>query len=305
MNFGLKHIRYFAAVAEELHFRRAAERLNLAQPALSRSVKHLETQLGVQLLERSNRRVRLTHAGAVFFAGCQDVLSTMEGVIARTNKATTGELGHLVIGYTDFAICGELPEILRDFHERYPDITIEPEHGFTAGQLEKLKYGNLDFGFLTGPINHSEFASATVQNDPYVAVLYENHPLANQQAIDLGDLAGEPIVLGNPSGWQHYNDHLFRICRRAGFVPEIAQYAFNSEGIFGLVACEMGITIHTTCAENILRKGLVIRPIRNLNATVPTMAVWRKAEVTSTQQLFAEFLVERDRGRAQQVAAPD
>ncbi|MXW85942.1 MAG: LysR family transcriptional regulator, partial [Boseongicola sp. SB0667_bin_21] len=103
MNFGLRHIRYFAAVAEELHFRRAAERLNVAQPALSRSVKHLEAQLGVQLLDRSNRRVRLTHAGTVFLSGCQDVLRAMEGVIARTNKATTGELGHLVVGYTDFA----------------------------------------------------------------------------------------------------------------------------------------------------------------------------------------------------------
>ena len=261
---------------------------------MSRSIKHLETQLGVQLLERSNRRVRLTHAGTVFFAGCQDVLDTMEGVIARTKKATTGEIGHLVVGYTDFAICGELPAIIRDFHEQYPDISIEPEHGFTSGQLEKLKTGKLDFGFVTGPINHSDFASTTVQDDPFVAVLYDNHPLATKQAVDLNELAGEPFVLGSPSGWQHYNDHLFRICRRAGFVPEVANYAFNSEGIFGLVACEMGITIHTTCAENILRKGLVLRPIKDLIATLPTIAVWRKADVTSTQKLFAEFLVERD-----------
>ena len=293
MNFGLRHIRYFAAVAEELHFRRAAERLNVAQPALSRSVKHLETQLGVQLLERSNRHVRLTHAGAVFFEGCQDVLETMEGVIARTNKATTGELGHLVVGYTDFAICGELPSILKDFHERHPDITIEPVHGFTAGQLEKLKTGKLDFGFLTGPINQSEFASVTVQDDPFVAVLYDSHPLAGKNGVELGELAEEPFVLGNPSGWKHFNDHLFRICHHAGFAPEIAQYAFNSEGIFGLIACEMGITIHTTCAENILRKGLVLQPIRDLDATLPTIAAWRNSEVTPTQRLFAEFLVER------------
>ena len=294
MNISLRHIRYFLAVAEELHFRRAAERLNMAQPALSRSIKHLEAQLGVQLLERSNRRVRLTHAGTVFFSGCQDVLDTMESVIVRTNKATTGELGHLVVGYTDFAICGELPAILKDFHEQYPDISIEPEHGFTAGQLEKLKTEKLDFGFLTGPINHSDFASTTVQDDPFIAVLYDSHPLAKQEAVGLCELAGEPFVLGNPSGWQHFNDHLFRICHQAGFVPEVAKYAFNSEGIFGLVACEMGITIHTTCAENILRKGLVLRPIKDINATLSTIAVWRKTEVTSTQKLFAEFLVERD-----------
>ena len=293
MNFGLRHIRYFAAVAEELHFRRAAERLNVAQPALSRSIKHLEAQLGVQLLDRSNRRVRLTHVGEVFLAGCRDVLDAMEGAIARTNKATTGELGHLVVGYTDFAICGELPAILRDFHERHPDITMEPVHGFTSGQLERLKTGKLDFGFLTGPIHHPEFASVTVQNDPFVAVLYDNHPLADRNGVDLRELAGEPFVLGNPSGWQHFNDHLFRICHHAGFAPEIAQHAFNSEGIFGLIACEMGITIHTTCAENILRKGLVLQPIRNVDATLPTIAVWRNSGVTLTQQLFAEFLVER------------
>ena len=293
VNFGLRHIRYFAAVAEELHFRRAAERLNVAQPALSRSIKHLEAQLGVQLLDRSNRRVRLTHVGEVFLAGCRDVLDAMEGTIARTTKATTGELGHLVVGYTDFAICGELPAILRDFHERHPDITMEPVHGFTAGQLEQLKTGKLDFGFLTGPIHHPGLASVTVQNDPFVAVLHDSHPLAGRNGVDLAELAGEAFVLGNPSGWQHFNDHLFRICHHAGFAPEIAQHAFNSEGIFGLIACEMGITIHTTCAENILRKGLVLQPIKDLDATLPTIAVWRNSGVTLTQQLFAEFLVER------------
>ena len=293
MQFGIRHIRYFKAVALELHFGRAAKQLNIAQPALSRSIKHLETQIGVQLLERNNRNVSLTKAGKVFLAGCQQLIDSMEGMVIQTQKASEGKAGHLIIGYTDFAISGLMPAILRDFRKQFPDISIEPVHGFTGKQLDNLDQGKLDFGFITGPFERPGYQSVTIQQDSYVAVLYENHPLAQKKSVQLIDLAKEPFILGSLVGWEHYHDHLFRLCRNVGFKPNVVQTAFNVEGIFGLVACEMGITIQPVCVDNNLRKGLVAIPIVGLTETVPTMAVWKEEEEASTRKTFAQFLLSK------------
>ncbi|WP_282608153.1 LysR family transcriptional regulator [Pelagibius sp. Alg239-R121] len=296
MRFGIRHIRHFTAVAEELHFRRAAERLNMAQPALSRSIKHLEGQIGVQLLERTNRSVSLTKAGEVFLEGCHSMLANMEGAVTQARKASIGEIGHLVIGYTDFAISGALPQILQDFRQRYPGITVEPIHHVTMRQLEGLESEKLDFGFITGPFDRPGYHGVVVQDDAYVVIFYEGHPLAKKKSVTLSELADEPFVLGSPNDWQHFHDHLNRHCRAAGFVPKMVQQAYNSEGIFGLIACEMGITVHTECAYNYVRKGLVVRPIRGLDETLKTMAVWKDNERSPARRVFADFLLEQAGG---------
>ena len=175
----------------------------------------------------------------------------------------------------------------------YPDISVEPVHGFTGAQLHDLESEKLDFGFITGPFERPGYRSVTVQRDSFVAVFYENHPLAKKESIQLSELAEEQFILGSEAAWKHYHDHLFRICRGAGFVPDIVQQAFNIEGVFGLVACEMGITIQVTSVYNYLRKGLVVRPINGIKDIVPTMAVWKHRCELSTQQTFAKFLLDR------------
>ena len=217
----------------------------------------------------------------------------MEGIVIQTRKADAGEAGHLIIGYTDFAISGLMPAILRDFRKQYPDISIEPVHGFTSTQLDHLEQGKLDVGFITGPFESSGYQSVTIQQDSYVAVVYENHPLAQKKYIKLSELAGESFILGSSAGWEHYHDHLFRLCRKAGFKPNIVQTAFNVEGIFGLVACEMGITIQPVCVNENLRKGLVARPIKGVKSVVPTMAIWKEEQEASPRQTFAQFLLRK------------
>lgn len=290
MSIGFRHIRYFTAVAEELHFRRAAERLNIAQPALSRAVQGLEAEVGVRLLDRNNRQVRLTTAGQVFLQGCRATIDGFEGAMLQARKAALGEAGSLSVGYTDFAISGELPQILQGFRQRYPDIAVEPVHGFTANQLIDLEVGRLDFGFLTGPFRRDGYDSLLVQSDRFVVVLYESHPLAERKEIALSDLAAEPFIVGVQHGWQHYHDHLYRLCRAAGFEPRAVQSAFNSEGIFGLIACKMGIAVHTDCAYNYIRKGLVVRPLKDCEAEVPTLAAWNSRRITPVQQRFIDYL---------------
>ncbi|MGH1542864.1 MAG: LysR family transcriptional regulator [Arenicella sp.] len=290
MKFELRHLRYFAAVAEELHFSRAAKRLNIAQPALSRTIANLEEQLGVRLLERSNRKVQLTVAGKVFLEGSQDMLACAEGLAIQTQKASKGEAGELIIGYTDFAINGSLPEILKVFRQHYPQITVEPIHGVTAQQLDKLKAGKIDIGFITGPIDVPDFSQKVVQKDKFVVVFYESHPLADKEHIFLKDLSDESFVLGSTEHWHHFNDHLSRVCRLHGFTPKVIQRAYNSEGIFGLVACEMGITIHLECASNYLRKGLIVRPISDLEYKVQTAALWKHDDRSPARTVFANFI---------------
>ncbi len=290
MRFELRHLRYFLAVAEELHFRRAAERLNIAQPALSRAIRQLESELGVALLKRSSRQVSLTAAGRTFLEGCREALNGLALSVARTRKVETGDVGHLAIGYTDFAISGALPQIIQRFREENPDITVELDHGVTSQQLPALDSGQLDFGFVTGPIFQRHFQGVVVDNDPFVVVLPRGHRLARQKEIALAELAEEPFVLGAPETWTHYLDHLYRLCRSAGFEPRVVQSAYNSEGIFGLVASNMGVTIHTSCVLNYVRKDLVVRPLKDCERRVPTLALWRRAGVSRSGRRFIDFV---------------
>ena len=293
MHIGMRQIRYFVAVAEELHFRRAAQRLNVSQPALSRAIRHIEAEVGVRLLERNNRNVSLTHAGTNFLRGCTTALTYMDGAIDQARKATTGEKGHLVIGYTDIAIAGRLPQILKSFRQRYPEVTLEPRHDFTGAQLTNLESGALDFGFVTGPLRQDGLDSLAVQHDGFMVVLYASHPLVKEREIALEALAEEPFVLGTTANWTYYHDHLYRLCRAAGFEPTVVQTASNSEGIFGLIACEMGISIQASAIENCLRKGLQTRPLKNCAVTVPTVAAWNRATVSPVKQRFIDHLAEQ------------
>lgn len=290
MHLGIRHIRCFVAVAEELHFGRAAERLSISQPTLSRTIQYIEQEIGVVLFERSNRHVALTDAGTNFLGGCTKALTNIEGAINHALKTTSGETGCLVIGYTDIAIAGELSPILKSFRQRYPDIEVEPRHNYTNAQLEDLEAGVLDFGFLTGPVVRGGYETVTVQRDRFVVVLYESHPLTALSEIPLTALADEPFVLGTTANWTHYHQHLYSLCRLAGFEPNVVQSASNSEGIFGLIACEMGISIQTESVQNYFRKGLEIRPLKDCEETVSTVAIWSETRASPVKQRFIDHL---------------
>ncbi|UTW10522.1 LysR family transcriptional regulator [Marinobacterium rhizophilum] len=290
MRIDLRHLRAFEAVAEELHFRRAAERLNLAQPALSRTIVQLEDVIGEVLLLRTNRRVELTEAGRVFLAETKAIFVRLDSAVQQARKAAAGHIGQLRIGYTDFAVSGQLPSILDGFHRCYPDISTELIYGSTQQQLDKLKEGAIDFAFVTGPLLEPDLDRTVVQRDRYVAVLPKHHPLAEQPEVELADLAREPFVLGSMSGWSHYRRQLDALCIQAGFLPSVAQEAYNSEGVFGFVAANIGVTVHLQSAGSFNRQGVVLRPLKGVTARVCTEAAWLKAEVAPVQQKFVDFL---------------
>lgn len=277
-------------MAEELHFRRAAERLNLAQPALSRTVQQLEETVGETLLIRSNRRVELTEAGRVFLDESRLLFDNLDNAILRTRKAASGQVGTLRVGYTDFAAAGQLPAILEGFHHTYPEVKAELVYGHTQQQLTLLKEHHLDFACVTGPVLVPGLESLVVQRDRYMAAVSHQHPLADAVDIPLRALATEPFVVGDLQGWAYYRHHLDALCLAAGFLPNIEHEAYNSEGIFGFVAANMGVTVHVECAGNFSRKGVVMKPLRDCDARVITEVVWSTSAVSPAQQSFIDFL---------------
>ncbi|MEM7319276.1 MAG: LysR family transcriptional regulator [Pseudomonadota bacterium] len=293
MKLGLRHIRYFVAVAEELHFRRAAERLGIAQPALSRSIKALEQDLGVTLFTRNNRSVQITTAGRTFLQGCHGITNAIEHTIDQTRLANSGQIGSLRIGYTDNAIAGALPDVLKAFQDQWPHVILRPFHGTTITQLRKLDKGELDIGFVTGPISHSGYEQTPIQSERFVCVTYAGHRLARRGSIRLEQLADENFVHGSSDEWKHFYAYLIPICRRAGFVPRIVQEAFNTAGILGLVASGMGVTILAESATAAINPNLSVIPIEDVSEELQTVVIWKSDNLIGPKKVFVDHMRQR------------
>ncbi len=290
MTFDLRHIRYFVTVAEYLHFRRAAEHLGIAQPALSRAIRNLELDLNVTLFERNNRNVQITRAGQVFLENCRGILTSLDHAVDQTRRAHRGQLGSLRIGYTDNAIAGKLPSLLKAFQEKEPGIVLNPFHSPTVEQLRRLELNEIDIGFVTGPVKKRGYEVVPIQSEPFVCITYAGHALARHSGIKLGDLADEDFVHGSSNEWQHFHAYLFSLCRRAGFEPRIVQQAFNTAGILGLVASGMGLTVLTKNSAIAMPPGLVVVPIEDIKEELQTVAIWKQADQPGPMRLFEDHI---------------
>lgn len=293
MGIDLRHLRCFMAVAEEMHFRRAAEKLGIAQPALSRTVQNLENDLGVTLFDRSNRIIQMTKAGETFLRGSRAVLNSLEQTVDDARRVHLGKIGSLRIGYTDFAIGGGLPDHLRIFQDDQPDIDLRLRHAVTTDQLVMLESGDIDFGFVTGAIDRDGYGQCVVQSECFVCVVYEGHPLAKRNTIRLEELAQEKFVLGSAREWEYFFSYLIPMCRKAGFEPNITQEGLNSAAILGLVACGMGVTILTEWVCGTVGPGLRILPFSNVSDRLNTTAIWRTDIMNKAKDHFIDFLTER------------
>lgn len=290
MRYDLRHIRSFLVLAEELHFSRAANRLNMTQPGMSRLIGELEREVGVPLLRRTTRSVELTDAGKAFQIHCRSGLDHLERAVTIARRTATGLTGTLRIGYMDFAINGRLPELLRAFSRYRPEIRLELSFVPTLKQQEALLADRIDVGFMIGAFESETMVSYPFDNDRHVALLPVTHPLSNVRALRLADLAGEAFVLGTGENWGAYRRDLFNLCHRHGFHPNIVQEASSSEGIFGLVAAGVGVSVYASCVRNLQRRGIVIRSLDDVPDPIPTCAVWSTPIQSPSVKVFTEFL---------------
>lgn len=242
----LRHLRYFVAVAEELHFTRAAERLHMGQPPLSMQIRALEEELGVPLFERSQRRVRLTEAGQGFLLRARAILADTEAAAEEARRRARGELGQLRIGFTSsLPYTSTLPDLLYAYRQRYPEVELQLTESFTNAQLEALDKGTLDVGlvrYVGGPLP-AGVSVREIGRDPLRLVLNAAHPLASRPALRFAELAGEPFITFPPGVGTGLPAILERLCRRAGFEPRIVQTAREATTQIGLVAAGLGLAL--------------------------------------------------------------
>jgi DNA-binding transcriptional LysR family regulator len=232
----LRHLRYFVAVAEELNFSRAAQRLHMAQPPLSVAIRQLEQEIGAQLFERSSREVKLTVAGQVLLEGARGTLESLEGTLAAARRAAEGALGALRIGFSWSARVETLPAVGRVFSSRYPEVTLVTEEMWNARVPGALRSADVDLAICLCPEIDGELQYETARRERITALLPERHPLAGQAEVALADLAQDTFVLFPRDLGPRLYDTMIALCRRAGFEPKLSRSAFHSAGNVGTLA---------------------------------------------------------------------
>jgi DNA-binding transcriptional LysR family regulator len=292
----LRHLRYFVAVAEELNFRGAAEKLNMAQPPLSMQIKALERELGVTLLKRTTRVVQLTHAGRVFLEEARAVLAASVQAEQRAREAEQGLAGTLRVGLIAPMANAWLAGNLRNFQREFPQVQLSLFELTSAEQLRRLGAGDLDVGLLRPPIGLSELEFRFVWESQQVLALPAGHPLAKKPRVEWEDFDNENLVLIHPSAQHGFYDAFFARCAKAGAKPRPAQYANDIQTKMWLISAGFGIAPTTATIAEVKRPGLVFRSLPPGLPPVQGVLAWRREDnspvLAHFRQSFAQAVVE-------------
>lgn len=287
----LRHLRYFVTLAEELHFGRAAERLHIAQPPLSQQIQQLEAELGFQLFHRTKRTVQLTEAGQVFLSEVQGILRQLNRAVQLGRQTSRGELGQLAIAFVSSTAYNVLPSILQTFRNRVPGVNLELHEMTTDRQLQLLRSGQIDVGFVRPPVEEDIFNFKIVFEEPLVVALPETHSIANQSTVSLRSLSNQPFILFPRPIAPGLYDQIISLCQQAEFTPIIAQQAIQMQTIVSLVAAEMGIAIVPESLQHLQRTGVVYKAIQP-SSQVAIATIWRRNDTSPTVQRFLEVVLQ-------------
>jgi DNA-binding transcriptional LysR family regulator len=288
----LRHLRYFVATGEEQHYGRAARRLRVAQPALSRQIQDLEEELGFELFERLPRGVRLSTAGKLFLADAQRILQELSEAAVRADRVARGLSGTLHVGFTENASWrGVVPDSFRRFRELRPDAELQLEPSTSLGQLEAIRSGRLDAGFVYNmPKADPELELLPVAVQYIELAALRRHPLTKLKKLRLRDLLDESFVWFPRRESPALYDHLMHECFRGGFEsPRIVQEGLNEATILSLVATGIGVGWVLGTARWRCPKSVVIMPVVDLNLPLPLALAWRR---DNASPLLATFIAE-------------
>jgi DNA-binding transcriptional LysR family regulator len=274
----MRHLRCFVAVAEELHFGRAAARLHLTQPPVSLAVKELEAELGVLLLERTSRRIALTRAGEDALRDARAVLAAADTMVRRAREAGQGLMGTLTIGFISLPAYSFLPPTLKRFTADYQRVSVSLQEGTTDQIVHDVESGALDIGMVFRvPDLPAALTSALVLTEPLVVALPADHPLAASARVPVEKLAQERFL-----GFERHQgplmfDAIVATCMRHGFSPKLF-VARQMQTIVSLVSGGMGVALVPASVQALGREGVAYRPMKGEKAFVDTVAVWRRSD---------------------------
>jgi DNA-binding transcriptional LysR family regulator len=257
----LRHLRYFAAVADELHFGRAAARLAVSQPALSVQVQQLEALVRARLLTRHSRHVSLTDAGRVLAEGARRVLREIDAVVEATRQADAGAVGVLRIGFGPTLMISTLAQVVQSYRSRFPDVRMDLRELATAEQIEALLRGDLDVGFVRGAETDPRLHVELFAREPLLIAVYRDHALARASRVALSALAHDPWVLFPRAIAPQLHEQVMRVCRQAGFTPNVVQESREVYTTVGLVGAGVGVTIVPEAVQRMSWRGVVYKPI--------------------------------------------
>ncbi|WP_371775477.1 LysR family transcriptional regulator [Streptomyces sp. NBC_01438] len=272
----LRHLSAFVAVAEELHFGRAAKRLQMAQPPLSQQIRRLEKELGVQLFERNTRSVRLTGAGESFLQPVRTVLDDLDVAVRAAKAAGRGEYGRVSIGFAGASSHETLPRLTRAVRAAHPGIElVMTGQTYANVALARVADGSLDLGFVRLPVTQPGVAHRVIDEEELVCALPSDHPLAARDSVSIEALAGEPFVSFPANTGSTVRDAMVGACEAAGFNPRVVQEAPDSYTIMALVAAGVGVTLTVTSVQHIQQNGLVYRPLAGPPIRRQAALAWR------------------------------
>lgn len=286
--YDLRHLSTFVAVAEELNFHRAAERLTMAQPAVSRFMLELEDRLGVKLLERTTRKVRLTESGRYLLEEAREILSRIEVAEHTTRLLASGTKAVLRIGYTTITGHSLVPDIVREFRLAHPEVRLELNYLHSPAQRDKIVQDQIDLGFIETSFQGAEIETAAIATHRLMALLPPGHPLTARSALTIEDLSREPLVMGTVAEWPTLRRIVVDAFQSAGQVVKVGQEAPCLVGILGLVTAGVGITIFTGmprfCGVEVVPRAIITEP----PVVIQTHLAWRRAGVNNAMLRFID-----------------
>jgi DNA-binding transcriptional LysR family regulator len=287
----LRHVRYFVCVAEALSFTKAAEKLNTAQPSLTRQIKNLEEELGVRLLHRTKQKVTLTDEGRSFLADAKHLLALAAETVKSVRRLHTGEVRALNVGYVSNLFYDLLPRTLESFHQAFPTIAVNLFDLSCGEQFRALEEGKLDLGFvgLHEPIARRGLEFRTIASYKSVVALPKENPLAARATVSLKALAPMFFIGMSETSYPGYRDWLIRTCERSAFTPKVLQDVDLERKMIHAVAAGLGVAIVPEQLKRLEHENVVFRPLDPVIMTEGCVA-WRNQNPSSALQAYIQIV---------------
>jgi len=295
----LRHLRYFTAVAENGGFARTARLLNVSQSAISEQIRDLESELGLQLFHRQNRRIRLTEHGEHFLKDARAVLAAADKAVVNARKSLHGEIGTLTIGFFIGGAGTFFPRLIKEFRRRYSGVQLSLVEMAPAVQHQALQAGVIDVGF-TRPVQPPytmQLRSEHFQTERLCAVLLKSHRLARQRKVFIRELAEDPFILNDRKYSPAVFDKVIDLCASAGYSPRISGTATVSPGIVALVEAGEGVAILPEGARAVGGEELVFVPLADRDAFIDMVVAWSPQHETRVLHSFLELVREKHKRR--------